>query len=319
MYKCESCSSISTVSTTQILRRVSSASRTCYLCRNKAVEKREQHKCFMRTEWSKVVNGENVKTKQRDKSVMDIYIESVGLFQQQATDFKEKFLKSHLSKDEFAALRESIVAFDNGNVVCCDNIAYLDVYKTSNQQVFTSCLYDEASKQLISTLQPTLKCQECGEHFVAKSIHKLKDRQRCLCRTCFLCNSVFKRRHTMNCINARITYQSKMELAFIKWCNANSIVVTNGPNLPYVHNDVQRVYMVDFHIPHINMLIEIKDKHVWHMKEVETGKWAAKCTAALRSVESGCYDDFHTIFTDNWDTCLDMIQTRYSLTTCESM
>lgn len=42
-----------------------------------------------------------------------------------------------------------------------------------------------------------------------------------------------------------------------------------------------RKYRVDFFIPKFNLLIEIKDEHIWHKKEVLTGKWDGKYKSAV--------------------------------------
>lgn len=94
--------------------------------------------------------------------------------------------------------------------------------------------------------------------------------------------------------------------------------MVDGPKLPYEFESKQREYIVVFYLPHINTLIEIKDHHNWHKNEVESGKWAAKSNAALQVVQDGCYDDYMIIYKENWDKCLETIQTRYSLTLHES-
>ena len=102
-----------------------------------------------------------------------------------------------------------------------------------------------------------------------------------LCPDCKLCNRTFKIRPTKNINNDVIIYQSKLELKFIDWCNSNNIVVNNGPNLNYIFNDKERKYRVDFQINDI--LIEIKDFHIWHKNQVESGMWEAKINAVKNS------------------------------------
>jgi len=35
-------------------------------------------------------------------------------------------------------------------------------------------------------------------------------------------------------------------------------------------------YHVDFYIPDKKLLIEIKDNHIWHKREIDSGKWHMK-------------------------------------------
>jgi hypothetical protein len=87
-------------------------------------------------------------------------------------------------------------------------------------------------------------------------------------------------------------YQSKLELKFINWCNSNNIIVNNGPVVDYLFNGKNHKYRIDFQID--DLLIEIKDFHIWHKNQVESGKWAAK----LSAVESKKY---YFITPNNWN------------------
>lgn len=49
-----------------------------------------------------------------------------------------------------------------------------------------------------------------------------------------------------------------------------------------------KIYKVDFEIPNQKMIIEVKGIHIWHKKELNSGKWAAKEDAARKwSQENG--------------------------------
>ena len=59
---------------------------------------------------------------------------------------------------------------------------------------------------------------------------------------------------------------------------ANSILIENGPKVLYFFNKKERTYNIDFKIN--NILIETKDNHIWHKKEIESGKWVLKSKSA---------------------------------------
>jgi hypothetical protein len=103
-----------------------------------------------------------------------------------------------------------------------------------------------------------------------------------------------------NINNEIIMYQSKLELKFIEWCVSNNIIVKNGPNIDYVFNDKQHKYRVDFEID--GFLIEIKDFHIWHRNQVESGKWDEKVNAANKFINDHKeYKKYYFITPNNWN------------------
>ena len=131
-----------------------------------------------------------------------------------------------------------------------------------------------------------------------------------------LCNKTCKIRTTKNCVNDIILYQSKQELNFINWCNNNSIIVKNGPTLPYVFLDVARKYKVDFEIKGgsgaSGLLIEIKDNHIWYRNDIKSGKHEAKLSAVKAAIEKGDYKEYYLITPDIWVNTLKTIKNQVS-------
>ena len=68
---------------------------------------------------------------------------------------------------------------------------------------------------------------------------------------------------------------------FIKKCEENKIRILNGFDIKYHFNESEHIYKVDFFLPEHKFLIEIKGNHIWHRKQIETGKWNAKENAAV--------------------------------------
>jgi hypothetical protein len=103
-----------------------------------------------------------------------------------------------------------------------------------------------------------------------------------------------------NVNNEIIMYQSKLELKFIEWCANNNIIVKNGPNIDYTFKDKQHKYRVDFEID--GFLIEIKDFHIWHRNQVESGKWDKKVNAANKFINDNKeYKKYYFITPNNWN------------------
>jgi hypothetical protein len=122
-----------------------------------------------------------------------------------------------------------------------------------------------------------------------------------------ICNRIFNRRpFTLN-NNDTIMIQSKLEQKFVEWCDSIKSPITNGPTVPYIHNGKEHKYHIDFLLPSLKLLIEVKDNHVWHLKQIETGKWDSKENAAKKLIDGHTYIDYLIITPKNWDQMISII------------
>ena len=76
----------------------------------------------------------------------------------------------------------------------------------------------------------------------------------------------------------------------------------NGPNIDYKFNDKNCKYRVDFQINDI--LIEIKDFHIWHRNQVESGLWKAKEEAVDNYIKEKGTKKYFFITPNNWNQML---------------
>lgn len=67
-----------------------------------------------------------------------------------------------------------------------------------------------------------------------------------------------------------LTYQTKPELDFVKFCETQDIFIKDGPSIDYD--------LVDFETE--NYLIEIKFSHIWYFEDLKSGKIKVKNRAA---------------------------------------
>ena len=73
------------------------------------------------------------------------------------------------------------------------------------------------------------------------------------------------------------------------------IEIINGPKVKYFFDGKERTYSIDFELPKQHKLIEIKDNHIWHKKQVESGRWQKKENAAIEYANKLNYE-YHIIF-----------------------
>lgn len=296
-YKCVTCDSIHNVSTTQFLRKINKCSLNCYLCRNTNLEKRNNQSLFMS------LNNPNSKNESNDiilnlKDILYIRNNSINMFDSYDNDFKDNYFEYHLTDEDYNRISKNILSFHNNNLNNITNYEYWSIYKVNNQINFTSVMYDKINNTIFKPHQPILKCDNCNQCWRAKSIEKFKNSLKILCKDCSFVSKTFKLRLFHNCNNEIVLYQSQLELKFIKWCNENKFGINNGPKISYIFNDTNLTYKIDFQINDI--LIDIKDNHIWHQKDLISGKWNAKELATSEFLKNSIYNYYLLLDSKNW-------------------
>lgn len=94
-------------------------------------------------------------------------------------------------------------------------------------------------------------------------------------------NHIFPVKTIKNINGNLIRWQSKPELKLVNFCNENNILIENGPIVYFFFKNKKRKYHIDYYIPDKNLIIEIKDNHIWHQQQIKMGKWILKENAAI--------------------------------------
>jgi len=281
-YTCTTCDTNNSISTTQFIRKINKCSMACPSCNIIKLNNTIYDKC-----------------KPIIKSLIEIHEDSIIEFEKYPDEFKNSYLLSHLTAEDYIRIKPKIISFCNMNKNDLDNYEFWSIFKTDNQQHFTSILYDKVNDAVFKIDQPILKCENCSKNWRAKNIVQFKNTYKIMCIDCKLCNKIFKIRPTSNLLNEKIIYQSKLELKFIKWCHEEGIILNNGPYIKYIFEGKERTYRVDFRIGE-KILIEIKDFHIWHKNQVQSGLWDTK----LKAVETyNLTNDsvYYFIYPTNWN------------------
>ncbi len=293
-YKCLNCDQESIVSSTQFLRRIRECKKGCYLCSNIG----NYNELKKNLEPSELPIN-NRPLKKEKKEYVDMYKESLIEFNSFPDQYKNSYLLSHLNNDDYNRIRKNIISFCNGKLCDINNYEFWSIYKVNNQMNFSSVVYDKINKVIFKANQPIMKCDNCNNNWRCKSIEKFKNSLKILCADCKLCNQTFKIRSIKNINNETIIYQSKLELKFIDWCKSNNIVVKNGPNVDYEFNGKSHKYRVDFQVSDI--LVEIKDYHIWHNNQVKSGLWDIKLNAVNNYIINNKLNKYLFITPKNWN------------------
>jgi hypothetical protein len=287
-YLCSNCNTENGIGSTQILRKIRKKNFSkCFDCSLKEHNGKPGHNL------PKVIETKVTYTKEEFHEL------SKKEFENMDDLFKHSFILSHLTEADYARILPNILSFENGNKTDLNNYDFWSVYKVNNQMRFSSVLYDKINKCIFKANQPIIRCDHCEKNWRCKSLEKFKNSLKLLCPDCTLCNRTFKIRSSKNLNNEIILYQSKLELKFIEWCKSQNFLVTNGPSIQYDFHDKIKKYKVDFQIDDI--LIEIKDFHIWHKNKVESGQWSKKENAVNNYILEHGLRRFFFITPNNWN------------------
>jgi hypothetical protein len=288
-YICNVCSNETIVGTTQILRKIRNGNSRCTECSLKEHNLKPEH--------NKVNPKNHIVHEFLTKE--EFHQKSIEEFETFPDIYKNAYLMSHLTSEDYNRIRKNIISFGNDTFTDLDNYEFWSIYKVNNQMRFSSVLYDIKTKTIFKANQPIISCDCCEKQWRCKTLEIFKNDYKLLCRDCKLCNRIFKIRSIKNINNETIIYQSKLELKFIDWCSNNNILVNNGPNIDYFFNGKNRKYKVDFQIR--NILIEIKDFHIWHKNQVASGMWQSKLNAVNEYVKEKKLCNYFFITPQNWN------------------
>lgn len=104
-------------------------------------------------------------------------------------------------------------------------------------------------------------------------------------------------------INGNIVhYQSKLELKLIKYCEKYNILIEDGDSINYMFKGKNKKYHIDFKIKKYDVwrLVEIKAKHHWWYKGLESGLQKAKIQAAVKYSRLNNYLPYKIIFSNSF-------------------
>ena len=284
-YKCLTCDQQNIVSTTQFLRKIRECKSQCFQC----------HLLI----FNKIKYDSKEHIIKKELSLEEYYEKSKEEFDNYPDIYKNSYLLSHLNDDDYIRIKKNIISYGNGKYKNIDDYDYWSIYKVNNQMKFSSVLYDKINNIIFKANQPIIKCDNCEKNWRCKSLELFKNCYKILCPDCKLCNRTFKLRPIKNINNEIIMYQSKLELKFVNWCEINNYILKNGPNIDYEFNDKKRKYRVNFQIKDI--LIEIKDFHIWHKNQVESGLWEVKMNAINQYIKKEKLKKYYFITPNNWN------------------
>jgi hypothetical protein len=291
-YKCLNCNHINSVGTTQILRKIRQNKTGCFNCIN------INNYNYLKSNQLELP-VKKISTKLEKISNQEFYKNSIIEFETYPDQYKNSYFLSHLTIEDYNRIKKNIISYCNGKYTDINSYEFWSVYKVNNQMKFSSILYDSKNDIIFKANQPIIKCDNCTKNWRCKSLESFKNDYKLLCQECKLCNRIFKIRPIKNINNSIITYQSKLELKFVNWCNNNNIIVNNGPNIDYIFNNKEKKYRVDFQIN--NILIEIKDYHIWHNNQVSSGLWDIKMEAVNNFIKNNKLDKYIFMTPHNWN------------------
>jgi len=229
-------------------------------------------------------------------------------FEEEADSFKKAYFNKHLHKDEFEKILPNIVSINGIDINNDSKVQYLEYYPIKNQ--FKYHPYVNIDGNLVPFENVYVVCKVCNGKFRISDSRSKREKlvkKGIYCRQCCFANYSFPIETYITKFGDLITYQGKLEKKFIDKCEENNIKILNGPKIEYYWNNMDRVYISDFFLPQFNFIIEIKENHIWHKKQVENGKWPAKEKAANEYCIKHNYK-FNLLFSKDVDNFVNVLR-----------
>ena len=300
-YKCLTCEMIQEITLNLYMRKVNREGNHCVGCVNKDETKRESQSKFMKEHSSNIIAGGYTKddiVKVKNNSLETRLKISKEEWELEDDDFKDTYFHIHLTIEDFERIRSKIIDIGNGKITDLSNWKYEPCYRVYNQTRYTPMLINSMTNQIEKPYYITFCCENCESKFTNRDIEITKNKIKLFCKDCSFVNKIFCIRKLKMKNGENINWQSVYERRFIEWCEEQNISIKNGPTIPYLFEEKQLNYRVDFELPIHKKLIELKDDHCWHKKQVETGKFAAKENIAKEWAEKNGYT-YHVVFPKN--------------------
>lgn len=81
----------------------------------------------------------------------------------------------------------------------------------------------------------------------------------------------------------------------------------NGYVVDYEFDNKNFKYYTDFYLPQYKILVELKDWHIWHKKQIESGKWSAKMEGVETFISNNDMT-YSLVFPENFDEFLKSLE-----------
>lgn len=279
-YICNHCDRVNIVALNNLIRRIRNNVTQCNMCKNADETKRNHQSEWMHK--NRFSLGEKISQPEpATRRISDTIQDNNTEFESIPREIQLQYYKKYLTKQEFDQVRHKIVSIQHDKFKADDikDWEYCPTVRLGTNRFFPY-LYDPKRDVIEKITYIKWVCDQCRDCFVNRDLYVQKNRIRILCRDCSFCNRIFKLKSYLNCNKKPVLYQSRQERKLIEFCNQNNLEILNGHTIPYNWNNTVHKYRIDFFIPSKGFLIELKDNHIWHKKQVESGKWAAKEKAA---------------------------------------
>tara|TARA_B110000037_G_C17116112_1_gene503791 strand:+ start:1235 stop:2398 length:1164 start_codon:yes stop_codon:yes gene_type:complete len=300
-YKCINCDRVNISNLNNIIRKINKNQSKCKMCVNLCFIKRIKQSNYMKSTFSKygIITK---KTKKKSKISTDNFIKnSNNEFEEMDHDYKNDYFNKHLTIVEFNNIKSRIISFQKDKFTNMSDFIYCPTIRIFNQTYFNPYFLDKNRNVLEKTIYIKFTCEKCNNIGFHRDLYIFKNKIKLYCNDCMRCNKTFKIRAFKNINNEKITYQSKIELKFVKYCNKNNILIRDGPKIKYSWNDKDNLrYIVDYYVPDLNYLIELKDMHHWNKQQIKNGKWGCKLNAVNELLTNKTYNKFLLITPKNF-------------------
>ena len=150
-------------------------------------------------------------------------------------NYENEYFKIYPTDNEMKLYWNKIISFQNNKFTKLVEFEYIPALKKRNNNNFQPFFRDIIRDVLEKPINIKFKCDICRGQFIVKDLSCIKNKLKLLCNNCLSNKKVSLKIHTIkNCVGEKISYFSKFQLRFIKFCNKNKIRVINRESNYYL-------------------------------------------------------------------------------------
>ena len=193
------------------------------------------------------------------RSVADKIITDKNAFEGMDDDFKTKYFRKLMKPEDYNRLSSAIVSFQNGKFANMHDIVYVPYFRTSQKDTsFEPVFYDKMRDTIEHITHVCCRCMNCNVHFPVSNIQVYRNQKQILCKQCDILMGPTKPKSEHNINGNTVTFKTKMEHKFVKYCNKHDVLVNNGPFVRFKHdNGEMKESQVAFMLPDLGIILDV--------------------------------------------------------------
>ena len=187
-------------------------------------------------------------------TIADKILQDKKAFEEQDELIQKKYMTKIMKTEDYKRLSSSVVSFQNEKFKNMHDMIYIPYFRTSqNIMSFENVFYDRSRDVIEKAINFQCRCNHCEVVFNCKNLHTYRSKPTILCKSCEIIFSLKKTQKETD-----ISFRTKFQHKFIKYCNNKKIILQNGPIISFKKSDgTHTTSSIAFYLPDLKTLVDV--------------------------------------------------------------